>query len=855
MAKKDRKKKVTAQPSATAGGPLAGLPPLTGPWYWVVVTILLLVLLGVTYPGPMFQGQVFLSADTSNSDAFALVGDAERAAGHYPLWSPYLFAGMPSFGSLAYVPFLYPPSILFNFAQDHLAFPPLTWMLAHLLFGGLGMAWLLGRWRLPLAAVMLGVAAWILFPKVVAWGVHGHGSKLGAAMYLPWIVGWTLRVLDGAGWRAVGMTGLLMGLQILRGHPQITYYTLLAVGWLSAWNAVWPLEEAGRRVAAAVRWRRVAMVLGGLALGFMIGSIMLLPVHDYTGISIRGQDTAGGGGVGLDYATGWSLAPRETGTFVLPVAAGFGKATYLGLMPFNDYPNYFGLLLLVLAAVAWWQAPRSLVIALGVMSLLAVFVAFGNFGFGLYELLYRVLPFFNKFRIPSMIMVLMAFAVAVLAARGLAALQEGVKPFGRPAVLPAVLAGLGLILLLGGATGLFRDGYLSSLQEMAAAGGRQAPEVLLREAWILHKGSLVRIGLILLTAGAAVFAAGRNPRLAGVTLGWIMVALVGLDLGGVDKLIASPETGLKTVARDASGRGVLTDSGKLLHKPAAVRRITTGPGAGDLAVAVGHDRVWPLGAHSGRNTWMPDRIRSLGGYSPLKMATYEQIRKRIFADPPAGRLVNWLGGTVVAIDRPLAPGDFPVLTSFGVEVDPDPLPSDGPALYRNLAALPRARLLTRWQPVSALPEKDDLPSFLDGVQAGEIDVRDQVWLNETPVPEPRAAAQALPAPVFTVDGTDEVVLTVDSPVPALLLLADMMAPGWKVEVDGEAKPLLTADLVLRAVALEAGPHTVRFHYSAQAVGRGLTLSALGVMLVLILLLLPLAARLRPKTPEGISAHE
>jgi len=28
----------------------------------------------------------------------------------------------------------------------------MTWMLAHLLFGGLGMAWLLSRWRLPVAA-------------------------------------------------------------------------------------------------------------------------------------------------------------------------------------------------------------------------------------------------------------------------------------------------------------------------------------------------------------------------------------------------------------------------------------------------------------------------------------------------------------------------------------------------------------------------------------------------------------------------------------------------------------------------------------------------------------------------------
>ena len=87
-------------------------------------------------------------------------------------------------------------------------------------------------------------------------------------------------------------------------------------------------------------------------------------MHEYAGLSIRGQDTTGGGGVGLDYATGWSLAPSEYGTTVLPMTAGFGKATYLGRMPFNDYPNYFGFLLLALVAAAWLVGNRSLLVAL-----------------------------------------------------------------------------------------------------------------------------------------------------------------------------------------------------------------------------------------------------------------------------------------------------------------------------------------------------------------------------------------------------------------------------------------------------------------------------------------------------------
>ena len=831
---------------------------------WLVVAGALWVVLASLYPGPMFQGQVFRSADSANADAFAAVGDAALAEGSYPLWNPYLFAGMPTFGPLAYARYLYPPSVVFNFLQGSLGFPPLTWLFAHLLFGGLGMAWLLSRWRLPLGALVLGAVVWLLFPRIVAWGVHGHGTKLGAAMYLPWIVGWALRVLDGRSWRAVGMTGLLLGLQLLRGHPQITYYTLLTVGWLGLWATLFPFEDAARQIRSAVRWTRLAQLAGGLAVGFLIGGIALLPAHDYAGLSIRGQDTAGGGGVGLDYATGWSLAPVEMGTFLFPAAAGFGQATYLGLMPFTDYPNYFGILLLLLAVAAWWRGAPSLVGALGGLSLLALFVSFGNFGFGFYELLYDHLPYFNKFRVPSMILVLPAFAVALLAARGAAAWSESVDrsgqgparwPLGRPLVLPAVLAGLGLVLLLGGATGVLRDSFVTGLQDLAARSGKPAVDVLLREAWYLQKSSLIRIGLVLLTAGAALWASTRNRNFGGFLVPWILMVLVAMDLGGVNRLIVHPEAGLHAVAQDAQGRGTLVKAGALLVRPARGQAAAGGPEAAVLQQATGHDRVWPLGPAGNANTWMVDRIRSLGGYHPAKLAQFEQIRRRLHSNQPAGHLANWLAGRIIAFEQPLSAADLDFLRGTGVAPAAAPVQPKAPYFYPNAAALPRARLLDSWLPVSALPEKDALEPFLDGIQAGTIDYRNTVHLAETPDPAPAPGQEPLPAPVFVEDGLNQVILQVETPRAALLLLADMNVPGWQVEVDGSRRPLLQADLVLRAVALPAGSHTVRFHYSDPAVNRGLFLTLCGTALAGALLAVPALIGRRRNSSPGSPVHE
>jgi hypothetical protein len=57
----------------------------------------------------------------------------------------------------------------------------------------------------------------------------------------------------------------------------------------------------------------------------------------------------------------------------------------------------------------------------------------------------------------------------------------------------------------------------------------------------------------------------------------------------------------------------------------------------------------------------------------------------------------------------------------------------------------------------------------------------------------------------------------------------MDAPGWRVHVDGDERPLLRADLALRAVALDAGSHEVRFSYHDPSVRTGLTLSMIGLV--------------------------
>ena len=124
-------------------------------------------------------------------------------------------------------------------------------------------------------------------------------------------------------------------------------------------------------------------------------------------------------------------------------------------MPFTDYPNYMGLPILMLAAVAVALRRDRWSWMLVTIIVLSTLVALGRHG-PLYRIFYEVLPGFSKFRVPVMILILQQYSLVLLAAAGMDALAKTVvKPkqerptwLGLP--LLVAVAATGLILLLVG---------------------------------------------------------------------------------------------------------------------------------------------------------------------------------------------------------------------------------------------------------------------------------------------------------------------------------------------------------------------------------------------------------------------
>ncbi|MEE9163056.1 MAG: hypothetical protein V3U35_08835, partial [Candidatus Neomarinimicrobiota bacterium] len=500
------------------------------PWLWALVV---LFAVGVAlYNKPLSGGYVFTGPDAlAPAATTAGIKALEAETGELPLWMPWLFSGMPTIHSFTYLSILYLPNAILRLVTPIL--PAFSSSLLHLIFAGFGCFLLVRRLGGSFAAGLLSGTGFMLMPYFNTMVAHGHGSQMMTLAYLPWLIWGVLRLHDRRSLAAAALLALLCGLQLQRGHAQIAYYNLLMVGLVFLVLAVRSWHGGERSVAETGRFAGlfgVAMVVGlGLA------AQLYLPVMNYTPFSIRGGGA--GGGTGFEYATQWSFSFGETVTWLLPSFYGFGGGTYWGGMPFTDYPNYMGLLLLALAVWVAAAGRSWLTWTLVAGGLLAYLLSLGD-NFFLYRLFYEVFPYFDKFRVPSMLLVLTQFCVAVLAGLGLDAwlswLDGRKEGQARRVLLMAGAGVLALALVFLAASGPVTAGLPASRrvspQMLPQVNALRGAMIRTDAFWLLAVGGLA-VGSMLL------WRQGTLPRK------WLLAGLVGLsivDLARIDMRIIEP---------------------------------------------------------------------------------------------------------------------------------------------------------------------------------------------------------------------------------------------------------------------------------------------------------------------------
>ncbi|MFH1143161.1 MAG: hypothetical protein V1774_01290 [Candidatus Eisenbacteria bacterium] len=772
--------------------------------------------------------------------------EATETLDELPLWCPAIFSGMPSHGS-----FIHTPSSPFD---------PTRWMrlpfennrgmryYVSLLLGAAALYILFVRRRFAPAAALIGTLAFVLTPYSIGLIAAGHSTKL-QALYLAPLIFLAIDVLlVRRSLFAAGLLAFAVAVQAWNNHPQITYYSLLLGGLYLLLILVFdrPAQWRGRGLAAGL-----ALGLAAVALG--IGLVMepYASVIEYAPYSIRGGAGAlaagdGGGGAGWDYATAWSFPPEELITFFFPAWFGLAGEPYWGRLPFTQSTHYFGItvLVLALAGVMMGRGRRRWILLS--LSLFVLLAGFGRYIPVIYRPLYELLPFFDRFRVPSMMYAFLPLLMGMLAAEGVAAIleragatgaertrgggrvaargahrEQGAASRGTALRLPSRASGwrwllLALPLLVlwlvvgeGLTDALLSGGAFVKGGETARGVPAHYTELVSSRAALLRDS--VALGLLFAGLIGALIEGLRRRMLPGWAAGVLLCAAVAADLWITDLRFYHPVARAQTQA--------------ILKEDPLIRflRETEPP-----------FRIAPLSRQMQEfqsNRYAAFGLESIGGYHPAKLRIYQDLID-------AGAIVSFpvlsmLNVQYLVLDVSLAERGFPLVTTVAG-------PGGDQFVHRNPGMCPRA-----WF-VDEVRTSADAEALLAGLSDPAFNPRRTALMIEAEAGlrpdslghgEVRLLDEA-GRPLPFEYGPHEILLPVrvQGPRPGLLVFSEIhYPPGWRATIDGRPEAIRRVNHVLRAMWVPPGDHEVRMVAVHPALTRGIAASRISGVIVVGLL--------------------
>ena len=747
-------------------------------------------LLIVFYFSPLvFDGKVIFQSDILQWEGSAKeVLDYRAETGEQALWTNSMFGGMPAY----FISLEFPGDI------TNALVSVLTLGLPHpingLFFGMLGMYILLLSFRVRPIFAIAGAIAFSFNTYNLLSLEAGHNAKIWAVCLIPLILAgihlaFEKKHILGAALLAVGLL-----LQLKFNHLQITYYTLIV-------SVIYVL------VRLAFDWKKegiapIAKAIGYLAIGAILavgGNLgRLATALEYSPYSTRGKATLETESAGLDkdYAFNWSNGKLETLTLLVPDFYGGGSQTplpknseaekalrsngvdpaqingfiksaptYWGDQPFTGGPIYGGVILVFLAILGFWAAPKESLIAFGVIIIFSLMLSWGKNLAWFNYLLFDVLPGYNKFRAVSMALGMTLFAIPVL---GMISLERLVQKGDlKPLYLSGAIVG-GLVLLLAIASGAFfrfEGAVDSSLPDWLASDLQKDRKAMLSaSAW-------KSFGLI--AAAFALVYFRIKGKISDMILGAALILLVSIDLWSINRRYLNEESFQGNPSR------------QFFAETPAEKEITSDPG---------YFRVLSLTESLTQGARTSYRLYSLGGYHGAKLRRYQdlidyQLQDEIQAFVGKAQEGNFDWESIGVINM--------LNTKYLIAGQ------EANAVFQNPEANGPA-----WVPlqVSSVSSNEE-----EIKEIGEIDTKTQATLNTSEFGSVGAGVGQI---TLTSQSPNELRYQAEMDQGGLIVFSEIYYPeGWIATIDGKETPILRTNYLLRGLDVPQGSHEIVFTFA------------------------------------------
>lgn len=832
-----------------------------------IIAVVAFIVVSLVFFSPVMEGKKLFQSDMAQFDgASKELHDYEKASGEGANWANAMFSGMPSyqiafpqsnniFNTIA------PPLTLWNRSFDAGIF--FIMMLGFYVF-------MCSMGAKPLISAFSALIYALGSYNVIIITV-GHITKAWAmAMIAPILAGMIL-VFKRKYISGIIIFTLSLGLQIYFNHIQITYYTLIAALILGITYLIYAIKEKQiKNFALSCGALIIAAVIAVMPNSSHLALNAEYAKHTMRGgseLTIKANDNTNNNekGLTIDYAYAWSYGVGETLTMLIPDFKGGGSSdnrweslaenrlqeiqstqpaqashpqinqvinqyagsTYWGEQPFTAGTVYFGAIviflsllgfLLIKGAERWWLLFATIV---------SILMSWGSNFMILNEFLFNHLPLYNKFRTPSMILVIANVTLVITAFLGLKEFFNKEIDNNKKTTSLFISGGIvgGFCLLCALLPDLFASFTSSQDSVFETMLGNSFIQALYEDRKSAFTSDALRSFIFIAIAFVSLFLFAKDKLKKEI----IVIVIIGIasviDLWQVDKRYISNDNYKKTYELE-------------IQSTPALETIKADVEAKNIK----HYRVYNMAVNTFNDASTSFYVPSIGGYHGAKLQRYQDIISFHLTNPNYVQKdlndtsllkTNQIRQFFYTYQQQIKCPNLQVLNMLDTKYFILPVGQEGGTAIENPEACGAAWFVKNIKIVNTADEEilalndfnpqhtailnKEFASQLQNKDFSNADQQATIALQESPNKNP-----------------DLKIYKTKSTTAQLCVFSEIYyKDGWKAYIDGKEAPILRANYVLRALEVPAGEHTIELRCEPDTLKTFNIINLIGSILIVV----------------------
>ena len=781
-----------------------------------LVSFLIFIIAALLYFHPVLKGEKLSQSDITQHIGMAKeVNDYRITTGLEPYWAESAFSGMPTYQIGTYFPHDY-----LSYLDRLIRFLPRPADYLFLYFLGFYVLLLAFKvdWKL---AIMGSLAFGFSTYLMIIFGA-GHNAKAHAIAYMPLVIAGVIYVFKKQYLLGFTLTGLATALEIKANHPQMTYYLLFAIFILG----IIELIEAIKKKQFTQFTSQSLLIITAMLLAVGVNSTRLMATKQYSDFSTRGNTeltmNSDGtpkevtSGLSKDYITQFSYGISETFNLLVPrymgggtvesldknsntykyvssiaspkQAEGFTKQvyTYWGDQLIVEAPAYIGAVIIFLFFLGIFLVKGKFKHWLVASTVFSILMSWGKNFELLTNFFIDYIPLYNKFRAVSSFQVIAELCIPLL---GILAIKEFIfsklsKKEKLEAVKKAFYVTSGLIII-----GLFYAISFSTFEGLRDANYSQYEGLL--DAVIADRKSLLYSdsfrSLVLISVSFSILWLFLKQHINKTKIIIVFTLLILFDLVQVNLRYVNDDDFRQARKIDKPFRASSADL--QIQKDKSHYRVANFTGD-------------PF--QDGRTSYFH---KSIGGYHAAKMGRYQDL------------IEFQLGKQNMQVYNMLNVKYFIIPDNEGKEqMQQNPNNNGNSWFIKDIKYVKSAN-----EEIKALDS---------------LNTKTTVVINEKSLTTSVSYSKELDS-LATINlvkySLNALTYDSNSTKDEFAVFSEIYYKnGWNAYIDGELKPHLNVNYVLRGLEIPAGKHSVEFRFEPKVIQTGSTISLLSYVFLLLI---------------------